>query len=363
MKHFIVQSHLFHLLLATGLLLAACNDNGKKGGGTPPGNGPAQQEPAKPAPVPTDTSLLTIAAINELPDGQHMEIRFYERAAVYSVAKTDKVFSANSDMLRKALASNTPVKLLSAANSNRIGNILAPTEAEIRAYNTGSGLNSPDTKIKSAVPVSIDLSKIDTATFNRVERLKFPVFRLCNSVVPNYATLVTIFNYCASQGCNAPGPYAIPNCIPFQYVKDGCYARAHKMRQMISKQYGYCCEKVFSYGISPSTLAVKADKWGGCCVQWWYHVAPLLRVNVTRGGNSFQLCYVIDPGMFNAPVTLSTWLAAQKNTACGANANVTSYSIQPGTAYWPSNGGYGTDPNYTNTEQTLINYKNLVTCN
>jgi Glutaminase len=182
--------------------------------------------------------------------------------------------------------------------------------------------------------------------------------------VPNYATLVTMFNYCASQGCNKPGPYAITNCIPFQYVRDGCYARAHKMRQMMITKYGYCCEKVFSYAQPyPKTLAVKANMWGGCCVQWWYHVVPLLRLNVKIGTKTVQVCYVIDPGMFTTPVTLSTWLNAQKNTTCNANATVTSYSIQPGTAYAPAGGGYSTDPNLVATEQTLINYKNLVTCN
>ena len=50
------------------------------------------------------------------------------------------------------------------------------------------------------------------------------------------------------------------------------------------------------------------------------------------------------------------------NTICSANAHVTSYSIQPGSAYWPSYGGFDTDPNYVLTEQTLINYSNLTTC-
>jgi Glutaminase len=350
-------------LLGYGLLfLTACNDNGGKT--TANTTDTARAQPDKPAPAATDTSLLTIAGINEAADGKNMEIRFYERAAVYTIDKNDKLFSGNSSMLREALTANIPIKLLSNPLTNRIANFVKASEAEVKAYNSGDGFNSVATKIKAAAAERIDLSKIDTGTFNRVDKpSKFPVFRLCSNVVPNYATLVTIFNYCASQGCNKPGPYAIPNCIPFQYVVDGCYARAHKMRQMIMAQYGYCCEKVFSYGEYPSTLAVKADKWGGCCIKWWYHVAPLLRVNIKLGARTLQLAYVIDPGMFNAPVTLSTWLNAQKNAACASNANVTSYSIQPGTAYWPMNGGYGTDPNYALTEQKLLQYKNLVTCN
>jgi len=106
---------------------------------------------------------------------------------------------------------------------------------------------------------------------------------------------------------------------------------------------------------------VQANKWGGCCVFWWYHVAPLVRVRLGRWA---VLLMVIDPGMFDKPVLLSTWLAAQENKNCSANAKVTQYSIQPGTAYAPNGGpnSYITDPNYTATDATLLAYQNLVTC-
>lgn len=319
---------------------------------------------------PDMNDLLTIALMNESRDGKNIEFRFYERQAIYRIDKTSAAYRSNVGLLNEALKNNIPVRFSISPQSLIITNITKPTAEEIRAYNTGNGPNSPDTKIKGAGLVAVDVLKIDTAVFNRVDfQVRFPVFKLCNNVVPNYATLVDIFNYCASQGCNNPPPYTITNCIPFQYVKDGCYARAHKMRQMISKKYGYCVEKVFSFAIGvPNTLAVKANMWGGCCVEWWYHVVPLLRLNVkSKFGQVYQLCYVIDPGMFTKPVTLSTWLQAQKNMGCNANATVTSYSIQPGSAYWPSFYGstnsFATDPNYTMTEQTLIDYKNGVTCN
>jgi hypothetical protein len=346
-------------------LLAACNGSNKDKNTT-----------EKPLATKTDTtkaassSLLTIAMMNESRDGKNFEFRFNERQAIYRLDKTNKAFSSNMALLNEALKSNTPVRFDINPQSLTVTNITKATDEEIRAYNTGDGPNSASTKLKGAELVSIDVSKIDTAVFNRVDfQLRFPVFKLCTNVVPDYATLVSIFNDCASQGCNNPPPYTITNCIPFQYVRDGCYARAHKMRQMISKKYGYCVEKVFSFAIGvPNTLAVKANMWGGCCVEWWYHVVPLLRLNVKpKFGRPYQLCYVIDPGMFTTPVTLATWLQAQKNTGCNPNATVTSYSIQPGSAYWPSFYGstnsFGTDPNYTLTEQTLIDYKPFVTCN
>ncbi len=345
------------LLLVTALFFTAFNSNKNADKTGYPGY----------QPQPGESSLLTIAEMNEAGDKKNIEIRFYEREAIFSIDKNSKAFIDNRVMLAEAKKSNIPVKFFADGKTNIIQRIEKATDAEIRAYNTGDGPNSPKMKIAGVAPLKIDVSRIDSNMFNKVEFQRyFPVFKLCTNVVPDYATLVSIFNDCAGQGCDRLPPYTITNCIPFQYVRDGCYARAHKMRQMIMKKYGYCVEKVFSFAEGyPNKLAVKANMWGGCCVQWWYHVVPLLRLNVKFKNITLQICYVIDPGMFTTPVTLSTWLQAQKNTTCNANANVTSYSIQPGSAYWPmgNSSTFGTDPNYTQTEQTLINYKNLITCN
>jgi hypothetical protein len=80
---------------------------------------------------------------------------------------------------------------------------------------------------------------------------------------------------------------------------------------------------------------------------------------------SLVLAMVIDPGMFDKPVLLSSWLAAQQNTGCAATAHVSMYSIQPGSAYTPANWdgtAFTTDPNYTLTQQTLLDYSSLTTC-
>ena len=48
-----------------------------------------------------------------------------------------------------------------------------------------------------------------------------------------------------------------------------------------------------------------------------------------------------------------------------ADAKVSSYSIQPGSAYWPTNGAgttFGTDPAYADTDATLDDYHNEITC-
>jgi hypothetical protein len=138
------------------------------------------------------------------------------------------------------------------------------------------------------------------------------------------------------------------------------------MRWIITTKYRYCCEKVFSFAYqNHDVLAVQATKWGSCCVQWWYHVAPLVRVRVRLGKCNVTLAMVIDPGMFDKPVLLSTWLSAQQNTTCNANAHLSMYSIQPGSAYMPSfpvGSAFTTDPNYVATDATLTAYQTLTTC-
>ncbi len=246
-----------------------------------------------------------------------------------------------------------------------IQRVYIPTSKELSQFERRRTLLDDPDKTRR-----IDVSKIDPTTFNIVDHyLKVRTFRLCKRVVPNYKKAKQIFDFCAEQSCHLPGPYDISHCIPFQYVRDGCYARAHKMRWIITSRYRYCCEKVFSFANQGvDRLAVRASKWSGCCVTWWYHVAPLIRVRVKLkklGNVSATLAMVIDPSMFDKPVLLSSWLAAQENTSCHQNANVSMYSIQPGSAYSPANyqgTSFTTDPSYTATNITLVNYRHLVTC-
>jgi hypothetical protein len=289
---------------------------------------------------------------------------FYERERVFVLSERAAADVQSVGRLKSALDGRRPVKVTVDGRRGLIQRVSEPVKRELDEF---ARLRIPLEKPSRIMP--IDVHKIDPATFNFVDLyLKWPPFKLCEKIIPSYAKAKVIFDFCAQLSCHLPGPYAVTPCIPFQYVIDGCYARAHQMRRIITTRYHYCCEKVFSFATANNdTLAVKADKWGGCCVEWWYHVAPLVRVRLQLKGfpkkPSLTLAMVIDPGMFDKPVLLSTWLAAQENTTCNPNAHVTSYSIQPGAAYWPSyGGGFDTDPNYTKTEATLIAYSGLTTC-
>jgi Glutaminase len=311
-----------------------------------------------------ESAVLTIAAVRRAKRGGAIECLFNEREQIFTLSA--KSPASIADRLNEAYERNTPVKVVlnpRQASVQRIDSLSAREAAQFER--TRVLLENPDK------PQRVNLSSIDPTTFNVVGHyLDFPAFRLCNRIIPSYSAAKSIFDFCADQSCALPGPPAVSPCIPFQYVRDGCYARAHKMRWIIENEYGYCCEKVFSFANQGNDrLAVVASKWGGCCVTWWYHVAPLVRVRVRLRLGSFSiqfvLAMVIDPGMFDKPVLLSTWLMAQENTSCSPTANVSMYSIQPGSAYSPASyagTSFTTDPTYAATDATLINYKNLTTC-
>lgn len=309
----------------------------------------------------TEKGILTVAAVRRREGARGYKVLFNERHQVFTLTPGKR----NSQLvrqLRRALERKAPVKTELDPSRGVVRRVAEPSERELRKFERSRmPLENP------AKPQRINLAKIDPFAFNVVGRfLKWPPFKLCARVIPNYKTAKKIFDFCAAQSCHLPGPTTISPCIPFQYVRDGCYARAHKMRKIITEKYGYCCEKVFSFANQGNDdLVVRANKWGGCCVTWWYHVAPLVRVRIKIFGFKFEVALVIDPSMFDKPVLLSTWLQAQENTSCASNAHVSMYSIQPGSAYWPTNLAgttFGTDPLYTNTDSTCVAYKNLTTC-
>jgi hypothetical protein len=82
--------------------------------------------------------------------------------------------------------------------------------------------------------------------------------------------------------------------IPFDYAPDGCYARAHRMSLMAQRR-GVITGKVFIEG--------KLDPFPNDGWSWRYHVAPVVAVKI---GKHTQL-QVIDPSLFDRPVSISEW--------------------------------------------------------
>lgn len=175
------------------------------------------------------------------------------------------------------------------------------------------------------------------------------------AVIPNQATLTTLFNKIKMRACfQSTGTPPSEPCITFGYAVDGCFARAHKMRQILATN-GYECEKQFVYGNLKATT-------GSCCVNWSYHVAPLVKFKNSNGNIEER---IIDPSLFpNGPVLPSTWRNACVNSTCGNSPSISSFTNTTSNVYYRNAGGSTVlyDDSYSKTNCTLSAYRNLLGC-
>lgn len=148
-----------------------------------------------------------------------------------------------------------------------------------------------------------------------------------------------LFDLVKSETC-CPASAAAP-CIPFLYPDDGCWGRAHEMcRLMIAA--GVQPDKVWIYG----SLKTPATNNPNCIVNWGWHVAPTVQVS----GSGIL---VIDPSLFNGPVTEIAWKGVQGDPSAvlvPTNASVFHRSFGGSVSY--------DDAAYTRTNQVLNNYRN-----
>jgi hypothetical protein len=135
-----------------------------------------------------------------------------------------------------------------------------------------------------------------------------------------------------------PGSASAP-CIPFLYPDDGCWARAHEMCRLIIAA-GVQPAKVWIYG----NLNAATHNNPACHVNWGWHVAPTLPVNV---GGSMET-WVIDPSLFNGPVRQDMWGSVQGDPSAVLEASDAS-------VYHRGQGGtyVSYDPTYTQTQADL----------
>ncbi|KAA0130730.1 hypothetical protein FY557_00565 [Chryseobacterium sp. SN22] len=228
--------------------------------------------------------------------------------------------AAYISMIGEAVKNETPIHVFLRANTNEIVRVDPPTEEDIRYFKS---LLTKETRTETQKAVS---------------------------VIPNQATLNSLFTQIKNQSCGTST--ASSPCITFRYAVDGCYARAHKMRQILLNA-GYDCEKQFVYGnLRAST--------GTCCVSWGYHVAILVSFRNSSGTVEKR---IIDPSLFTSgPVTDTAWRNACVNTSCGS-ASASSYANTAGTVYYRSpSGSLLYDNNYVNTNCVLTTFASLSGC-
>ena len=342
-------------ILATTMFISACNKSTDKA------HNPVAGEALKTlATVPLVqhepiTNVMTIANIRQTADGSVTRVMFNRNEQIFSVSDATIIAT-----LKKAFGDNTAVRVT-----------FDPWQATVLQVSQASATDQQYFHSRPVATAAGAVLKLDAATCaGDIDHaadmgvLNLTTDTLTN-VIPDFATAQLMFDYIGHQCCQLPGPYAIDYCISFQYCQDGCYARAHKMCMIINSKYHYGTKKVFSFAnAGVDELCVKAEKWGGCCINWWYHVAPLVTIKTPTGPKA----YVFDPAMFDQPVLLSAWLHAQANPDCvpgGDVPHVSMINIQPTASYSPAGfTGYSfdTDPLYVDTDYWLFNYGPLATC-
>lgn len=298
-------------------------------------------------------SDMTVVNIYDHEDGS-IEVMFSESPRIFKTYHPDQILS-----LRKAFQKKWMVRAAYDPRDEVLHSVRL-------LNNTTNRVNPSLVQPDKGLTINIDLKTMDAEKLDdlmargSVEKSESTL----TNVIPDLATAQMIFNYLVQQCC-VFGPSQLDQCIPFQYAWDGCHARAHKMSWVINTKFKYSTHKIFSMANDQvgEWLCVSAQKWGGCCIRWWYHVAPLVNVNTPAGVKA----YVFDPSMFDQPVLLSQWLYAQENPACASGyiANVTKISLQPHSSYKPVDFFATTfmqDPWYSYTNGTLSNYSSLTTC-
>lgn len=247
--------------------------------------------------------LLSVANVYYTTDGKNTEAWFYETPLVFEFSRSSANAKKNYEVLLNAKEKHLPVNVSLLANTENLIDVITPaTTEQIERFKEEISKRIP----AEAVPAPDDPN---APSFGGTQTSSL------TAIVPNTTVLNNIFNTIKSQCCKLPAVWIYGPCIPFQFVADGCYARAHKMRQLIESYYGYTSYKVFNYACNGAgTLSVKATLWSNnCCVKWWYHVTSYVWV---QSGASV-VPYAIDPAMFSGPVSITTWLNAQKNATCG----------------------------------------------
>src|SRR5262249_9071024 len=143
--------------------------------------------------------------------------------------------------------------------------------------------------------------------------------------------------------------------IAYDYIDDGCYARAHLMIQrMLALNLDPYRVWAFANG---QLLYVKTDKHPEGVVQWTWHCAPALWAEDADGKLT---THVIDPSLCDGRVTDAEWAARLKRPGSSIDPYVTitlrgqapkgpdirdrriaSERVPvvqyPGTGYWPGN--------------------------
>ncbi|HMI06780.1 MAG TPA: protein-glutamine glutaminase family protein [Flavobacterium sp.] len=232
-------------------------------------------------------------------------------------------------LIKEVIGKDIPLRIFAYKGTNKIAKVQAVTEQDILNYRK-------------------DLVRADSEIMNRPD----PAFL---SIFPDEISLTNVYEIILNNSC--ANTNFQEGCLTFQFATDGCNARAHKMKQILNAN-GYNCQKQYIFG----DLIASA---GLCCVPWVYHTAPLVLV---RNSSNVIEERILDPSLFNTPVTPEIWRAACQNVTCLLNPDFefepVTYKTVPGIVfnYDPGSMSFRLDSDYFRTDCTLEIYQNQSGC-
>jgi hypothetical protein len=204
-----------------------------------------------------------------------------------------------------------------------------------------------------------DSLSFGTFTFNKDKSFQKNVRRLEDAVErtnKNYRRETTTdsiafyFNYFNAMSCEKVERCDAQNrCIPYDYKINGCNARAHWMKKLLNEQFNLDCKKIFSEG---NLIANNNSNCGKKCVFWGWHVAIALYAKDVQGNLQE---YILDPSLFNKPVTRQEWIDAQTFTcpSTGRKGVVQEVYVKDSHIYTPNG---STDPYYISTQNLIAKF-------
>jgi len=231
-----------------------------------------------------------------------------------------------------------------------------PYYLNLKERNSTEVLKRINNAIEENVPVALyiyegtkQIARVEKASEKSTKRFRevlstepeFPKTKENLGPIPSLAALNALWSQITSAS------------IPFAYPVDGCFARAHKMRQII-RSNGYDSAKQFAYG----NLAARGLS--GCCVEWSYHVAPVVR---SRNPSNVIQVVILDPSLFTGPVSIPTWMNKIKDTTCKPGASISTQAMAAESVYLRGEfGELAYDNSYSSTDCVLSALAGLNGC-
>lgn len=325
-------------LLAIAIFMTSCGQNDLLGTTDQPTDLTIENPETPEKALQESTSFVERVQVYESANNvEYYPVTIGASQRIYKLQKQNPQSAAFFNLIKEAQTRTlNPVKISVDQTSGFVKSVASPTTEESRKW-----------KETDAAQIHKEANLVgDEGVFEDIDQISdnrnSVVFSSYNDVASTHQSL-------GQYRCVYYGPQ-MPRCITFEYKADGCYARAHRMKEIM--EYGSkTCYKIVVFADIYNGKALTVP---GCnSYGWAYHLAPL----VQAGG----VWYVVDPSLSSTPLTRSQWYALM------GTSNVCDVEYTLGDYYMPTGYGCGThsyytDPNYYHTYYTLANYERRFGC-